>query len=910
MATNSAFPLEMEPFPLRLPAPLEGLRTLAYDLTWVWTPNSRALFESIAPDLWHASHHNPVRLLATVAPERLDELARDKAFTTKLAAQVAALRAGANAGAWYKDQAPALASDWRPFLAAYFCAEFGLTECFQIYSGGLGLLAGDHLRSAAQLGLPLVAVGLLYRNGYFHQAIDGNGMQHELFPSVDAARQPVRRVLHPATNQPLIVSVEMPGAAGAAPGSAAGREVRVQVWRCDVGPVRLYLLDTNLDENQPLDRDITANLYLGDHTRRIEQEIVLGIAGIRALAAMGEHPSVFHMNEGHAAFMALERIRQFRQADPALTFDQAREAAAPSHVFTTHTPVPAGIDRFSPSLVARYFAHYHDAIGLDLEGLLALGREDVANHAEAFSMAVLAIRTSGYANGVSKLHGVVSRKMWRNIWPGLPESDVPIGHVTNGVHTDFWVGPHMERLFDKALAPTWREKPHEPTTWSPLERVADADLWAARNSARADLVRACSRLVAAGKTAGTAARLDPGALTIGFSRRFAGYKRATLLLRDRQRLARLLAGETQPGKPPRPVQLLIAGKSHPGDGWGKHLIRDVVEFARSRHAGQGGGRVLFLEDYDIAVARTLVQGCDVWLNTPIRGLEASGTSGMKAALNGVLNASILDGWWDEAYAPDLGFEIPARGTYPSDAPDEDREAFEANELLLLFEQHIVPEFYDRDTAGVPTRWTSRMRRCIQALAPEFSTHRMVAQYAREYYFTAHQTASRRLAAKPDFAGARQIADQIARYRAHWPRIALHDLRVDSTADDCAFRVSVALETGGQGSLLPSELRVQALFGESDADALPNIAHAVDLKPIAPNAPRFEGVVRIPSDCSPRYAILCRVIPADERLVSPFIPGLVTNSTLARPRSNGHSAGPGAWNSTTAQLAGPHTGRPA
>lgn len=881
-----------------IPAPIGALRDLAYDMTWVWTPGTQALFEQVDAELWKLSKRNPVRVLASAQPARLQELAKDAAFVDAVKRQDAARRTGPNAGAWYKSQADKQTKDWRPFLAAYFCAEFGLTECFQIYSGGLGLLAGDHVRSAAQLGLPLVGVGLLYRNGYFHQSLDGNGFQHELFPPVDAPHQPVRRVLDASGKNQLKVRVDLPG-----------RELTVAVWRSDIGGVRLYLLDTNLDENAPLDRDITANLYLGDQTRRIEQEIVLGIAGIRALDAAGEKPSVYHMNEGHAAFMALERIRQFRLNDPSLTFDEAREAASPSHVFTTHTPVPAGIDRFHPGLVSRYLTGYHESLGLDMEGTLALGREDVANRAEAFSMAVLAIRTSGYANGVSRLHGAVSRKMWQNIWPGVSESEVPIGHVTNGIHTDFWVCPRVSALFDRHLGPSWREKPQDPATWAGVDRIPDADLWRVRQDARAEFLRYCAQQVAAGHTGGITPRLDPNVLTIGFARRFAGYKRATLLFRDRERMARILAGGGSDGGG-RPVQLIISGKSHPGDTWGKHLIRDIVEFARSRHAQ---GRVLFIEDYSIGVAREMVRGCDVWLNNPIRGLEASGTSGMKAALNGVLNASILDGWWDEAYSPDLGYEIPAKGTYPSDAPDEARDNYEADELYRLLERNLIPDFYTRGPSGVPETWVKRMKRCISVLAPEFSTHRMVSEYATKYYFPAHAAASRRLSAAQAGAGdasanPRAIARQVARYRAHWSRLSIVEFALSpaSPSAPCSFTASARVYLDG---LDARELAVQVIHGEADDRGQIPTAHVVDLSPAKSeqNVVTCEAVVSVPGDCSPHYSMMLRVIPRDERLLTPFIPGLVLSSAAVRARDKMPHASPGAWGGTSNGAANGSTG---
>lgn len=848
------------------------LLELAYDLTWTWTTGTQSLFERLDPELWILSQHNPVRMLGTLSSARLTEISNDKALSQEIDRLHEARRTSENAGAWFGSASKTLESGWRPFLAAYFCAEFGLTECFQIYSGGLGLLAGDHVRSAAQLGLPLIGVGLLYRNGYFHQTLDGSGMQQEVFPPLDAPNQPVRRVIDALTGQQLRVKVELPG-----------RSASVAVWRSDIGGVRLYLLDTNIEENPAHDREITANLYLGDQTRRIEQEIVLGIGGIRALAAIGEEPTVFHMNEGHAAFMGLERIRMFREQFPHLNFDQAREAAAPSHIFTTHTPVPAGIDRFNAALVGHYFNEYCAKLGLDLEGFLALGREDVSNKSEAFSMAVLALRISKFCNGVSRLHGEVSRGMWKNIWPGIPESDVPIGHVTNGAHTDMWVGERMAKVFDQHLPKNWREKPQDNATWSGIERVPHAEIWNARNAARKDLLRFCAERMAGGKCGGISAQLRDDVLTIGFARRFAGYKRATLLFRDPARLSRLLEGREG-----RPIQLIISGKSHPGDGWGKHLIREIVEFARSK---QSHGRILFLEDYSIEIAKEMVRGCDVWLNNPIRGLEASGTSGMKAAMNGVLNASILDGWWDEAYEDGVGYEIRAKGTYPSDAPNEEREDFEADALYSLIEQQLLPEFYTRDASGIPTRWITKVSKCIARLSPTFSTHRMVAEYAERYYFEAHNAATRLLreSSSPQspqggktslqVRSAAELADHIARYRAHWPQVGLRDLRVSPVDASGMCTVDVATRIDG---LRPPEVSIQAISGPISASGIIEHARTIPLSAAANGQTsdgwvRYTGTLKVDLPATGTLAVAARIVPRDERLVSPFIPGLVSSS---------------------------------
>lgn len=851
-----------------LPASLKPLLDLAYDFHWSFCPAAQAVFERIDPVLWRASGNSPIRVLSDVSRERLAELVTDKPFLAALADATRRQLEHHTRPAWFDTQAAALPTTVGPFLAAYFCAEFGIHESFQIYSGGLGLLAGDHLKSAAELALPLVGVGLLYRNGYFHQKLDASGVQVEQFPPLDAVHQPVTRVMDLDSGRQVTVGVHLPG-----------RDVRCAVWRADVGRTRLYLLDTNIPENAPEDREITANLYLGDHNRRIQQELVLGIGGVRALTAVGEHPTVYHMNEGHAAFLALERIRLIRE-HTGLTFDQAREAASPAHVFTTHTPVPAGIDHFATALMQHYFAGYHDQLGLDMEGFLALGRQSVEDKDEDFSMAILALRCSKFANGVSRLHGEVSRSMWQPIWPSTPIDDVPIGHVTNGVHVNTWIDPGVAALLDKHTASDWRLRPHEAASWAGIDRVSDAELWAVRSAARARFIETCARWSDENKTGGVKCTLDPKALTIGFARRFAGYKRATLLFRDPDRFAKLLNSAD------RPVQFVIAGKSHPGDGWGKDLIRQVVEFTRSAKAN---ARIIFVEDYAIDVAREMVRGCDVWLNTPIRGLEASGTSGMKAALNGVLHASILDGWWDEGYQPDAGYRIPDSGIYPTDAPDEARESAESDALYQLIEKHIIPDFYTRDSSNIPTRWTARMRACIRSLAPFFNTHRMVAQYATDFYFPAH-TAASRLAAK-DMAAAKDVADHIDRYRRLWHQVRIKNVEVLQSADGASLSVIAAVRLG---LLRPDEVQVQVY---QSAHSTPGAAHTKPMvmackAPLAGGDGTYQYSVKLPfsiDDAAAAGNFQARVLPADERLVSPFIPGLIATSPVT-PIRVGEGAG--------------------
>ncbi len=864
----------------RLPRALAPLAEIAFNLRWTWTPAARDLFHRLDPDLWALSRNNPVKVLLHTPQENLDRLAADSGYLADLARALADLHAHLRTPARMSpDNADSPEHAPRGLCVAYFSAEFGLAQCFQIYSGGLGILAGDHLKSAAELGLPLVGVGLLYNRGYFHQWIDAAGLQHEDMPDLQVDEQPVRRVVDADTGRPIRVFVELPG-----------RACHIAVWRCDVGRVPLYLLDTNLPENAEEDRRITDNLYLGDHQHRIKQEIVLGIGGIRALAAMNIEPSVCHLNEGHSAFLTLERIARFRERlGRSISFDQAREAAAAGHIFTTHTPVPAGIDRFDPGLVLAYLSPMLGPIGLDVEGLLALGRERVEDKREPFSMAVLAIRTSRFCNGVSALHGRVSREMWQRIWPDTPARDVPIGHVTNGIHTATWVAPEMADLYDRYLnpehapVPRWRTHPDDPAAWANIDRIPDEDLWRARAAARARLIDFCRtrrRWPAADgakrPSASQPADLSPDAFTIGFARRFATYKRATLLLRDPPRLRRLLAGAA--GRDGCEVQIVIAGKAHPADEPGKRLIQQIIDFARDSSLSH---RIVFLEDYDIEVAAHLVAGCDIWLNNPVRGQEASGTSGMKAALNGVVNVSILDGWWDEAYDPELGFAIGGRDEWTGARPPDPAAHDEADSqrLFTLLEEQVLPEFARRNDAGIPAEWLARVRRCIARLAPAFSTHRMVRDYARSLYLPAHHAAAQ-LAAN-DLMESRQLSDHIDRLRANWRRIRIPNIAVTS---DTPLAIAAEVELG---DLLPNEVEVQ-LYAADSAGENGRALHPITLRharALGDGRHRYEGAVpgvslngEPPSSAhTPNLAV--RILPHDPRMITPFIPGLVVTEPV-------------------------------
>jgi len=652
------------------------LERLARNLAFSWLPAIRDVFRDLDPVDWDEADHNPIVLLAGLSDDRFERAAEDDAFVRRVQEAERALEAELDLPTWWDEQA--LGGD---FLVAYFSMEFALDESLPVYSGGLGVLAGDHLKSASELGVPLVGVGLFYERGYFRQALDETGWQRERYPLNDATRLPLTLEREP-DGRPLLVHLEL-----------AGEPVAVRIWRADVGRTRLYLLDTDVDENGDAARAVTDRLYGGDREHRIRQEVVLGIGGVRALRRLGLAPSVFHLNEGHSALLAVERIRELTASGAPL--ERAFEEVRNSTVFTTHTPVPAGNEVFEPDLVKRFLAGPVAAVGLDWDEFLALGR--AGDDDAQFGLTPFALRISERTNGVSALHGTVAREMWHALWPDRPVEEVPIGHVTNGVHARTWLAADL----GEALR----------GDWSRVRDLADEELWRIHAAGKSELLRA----------SGQAAGVGEDVLTIGFARRFATYKRAGLLFTDPDRLARLVAD------PDRPVRLLLAGKAHPADDGGKELIRSVWQMARDPRFA---GRIVFLEDYEMTLARYLVQGVDVWLNTPRRPQEASGTSGMKAAMNGGLNCSIRDGWWCEGYSPEVGFAIGG-----DEAADD---AADAAALFDVLEREVVPAYYERDERGLPSRWLELMRGSIELLGARFNTNRMVREYVETMYLPAHR----------------------------------------------------------------------------------------------------------------------------------------------------------------------------
>jgi starch phosphorylase len=692
---------------IELPAEMERLRDLAYDLWWSWSPQATRLFTWIDPEHWQR-YHNPVQLLINVEPYQWQRLLGDPEFRNTYESVIQALDEYRSRPRWFAQHAEL------PGPVAYFSMEFGLHESLGVYSGGLGVLAGDHCKAASDLGIPLVGVGLLYRSGYFRQTVDADGFQQHIYPDYDFARLPVLPVQAPAGGI-LTVPIDLPG-----------RVVQAVVWKAQVGLVPILMLDTDIPLNDPADRPITGSLYVRGREMRLCQEIVVGVGGVRALRALGISPAVWHMNEGHVAFLGLERARERVRRGDGLS--EALRHLAKNAVFTTHTPVPAGNETFDRDLVRRYLGPWTQDVGSDPEAALALGEEK-----GQFNLTALAIRLSSSVNGVSRLHGQVSSAMWRHIWPEKPET--PVSYVTNGVHTESWIGPEMRSLYAHHLDPSWEQRILDPEMWARVAAIPDADLWAAHRSQKERLIRFVrERVRSQGARHGLSpdelrqveGLLDPRALTVGFARRFATYKRAVLILSDLERLRAVLSGEG------RPVQLIFAGKAHPADRQGQDFIRQLFLLAQ----GELRGKLVFLEDYDMEVARMLVQGCDVWLNTPRRPQEASGTSGEKCPINGGINLSILDGWWAEGHRGDNGWAIGNGG--PGETEDEDRE--DAASLYRLLEEEVVPLFFDRAEDGLRRPWIQVMKNSILSVVPQFSAHRMVRDYVEKIYLPA---ASRR-----------------------------------------------------------------------------------------------------------------------------------------------------------------------
>ena len=777
-----------------LPKELEPLLEITKNFWWCWNQKAVNLLRTIDIDNYDEKDHNPIRILGESSQECFYNMLHDDAAMMNLAEVYDEFKTYMNQETWYASLDDSQKTENEKI--AYFSFEYGLHESLPNYSGGLGILSGDHLKSASDLGLPFIAVGLLYRKGYFRQYLNADGWQQEYDIENDFFNLALEKVLD-SNGETMKVDVDLPG-----------RKVYAQIWKANVGRIQLYYLDANIEENSVEDRDITAQLYGGNLETRIQQEILLGIGGIKALKKLGIKPTIYHMNEGHSAFLSLERIRQL-MIDDKLDRKTAREVVFSSNVFTTHTPVPAGNDVFPIEMMQKYFVDYIKQIDMSMEEFLKLGKIDPNNQKEDFCMTILALNLSAENNGVSELHGHVSREMWKDIWKGVPAKELPIDSITNGIHTLSWISFDMQNLLDRYLGPRWRTKPLEYGIWERVQKIPDAELWRTHERRKERLIDFCrerlkAQIINRGFTKNEINHaeqiLTPEALTIGFARRFATYKRGTLLFRDIERLKKIISN------PHRPVQIIFAGKAHPHDNGGKELIKNIAEICRREEFRD---HIVFLEDYDINVARYMVQGVDVWLNNPRRPLEASGTSGMKVPPNGGLNFSILDGWWDEAYDGQNGWAIGNREEYTD---LEYQDEVESNALYNVLENEIIPLYYERGRDDIPRQWVTAMKWSMQTVCPQFSTNRMVADYFNKFY----TNASRRYInmTSDDFKKSKELKSWKDNIYSKWSKVSFENTMSEMPSRNLQVGSKFEVKTiVNLGNIAPDSVRVELYHGK-------------------------------------------------------------------------------------------------
>ncbi|MBN1482701.1 glycosyltransferase family 1 protein [candidate division KSB1 bacterium] len=841
----------------RLPKKLSYLRELAYNLYWSWDHNSRTLFRRLDPDLWEEVNRNPVLMLGSVSQERLEYLAQNEGYLAEVTRVQERIENYMTRKSWYEEEY----GDRKNFNIAYFSMEYGLGVGLPIYSGGLGILAGDHLKSASDLGLPFFAVGLAYQNGFFQQYLAADGWQQETYPVNDFYNLPM--LLEKDDNdQAITVEIEFPG-----------RAVTVQIWRVQVGRVPLYLLDANIPQNSEADRKLTAQLYGGDNEMRIQQEIILGIGGVRTLKALGVEPNVCHMNEGHSAFLSLERARLFMKSHKGITFAEAREATRFGNVFTTHTPVPAGIDEFDPGLVEHYLGLYYTILGVSTPDFLQLGGVHLPQTKGKFNMAIFAINMANGYNGVSRLHGHVARHMWNYLWPDISVHEVPIGRVTNGIHVRTWLSSDMSELFSRYLDPNWYRHSVDESMWDNIDQIPDEELWRTHERRRERLVafarrRLANRLKKLGAHPGDVERaievLKPEVLTIGFARRFAAYKRAYLFFRDQERLKKIL------NHPEHPVQMIIAGKAHPADKIGKEILKNIMSIIAQDDFRD---KIVFLENYDMKVASYILQGVDIWLNNPRRPREASGTSGMKASANGVLNLSILDGWWDEAYEmnKNIGWAI-GRGEEKFTS-EEEQDDIDSAELYHILETDVIPTFYDRGRSGIPREWLKMMKTNMKTVCPYFNTNRMVRNYLHDFYFPAAENWAR--VSNDSGKAARQLVKWRENLNKNWETIKIltvQNMNADTLKIGEQIKVSAQVKLG---AMKPQDVQVQLYLGR--VDQFGDLQNTKAL-PMILESPAKDGVytfcVTFAMDSTGQHGFSVRVVPNHPLNENPMKLGLI------------------------------------
>ena len=846
-----------------VPEKLQALTELAYNLWTLWNYDASGLFRRLDSELWESTNHNPVRVLSLVSQDKLAAAAADEGFLAHMNRIRADLQHYMSTPTWYTQNYGA-APDGKITKIAYFSAEYGIHESLPIYSGGLGILSGDHMKSASDLGLPLVGVGLLYRFGYFRQSLNADGWQQEAYPENDFFHLPLTQVMD-ASKKPVTIELEYPES-----------NVKAYIWKLQVGRISLFLLDANVPSNRPEDREITARLYGGDQDMRVRQEVLLGIGGMRALTALQYKPTVCHMNEGHSAFLSVERIRVLMDEEK-LTYNEALELVSASNVFTTHTPVPAGNDAFPLETIERYLAPYYTNLGLKKEALFDLGKIAAGDIQEPFVMTVLALRTAWHCNGVSALHGEVSRNMWHRIWPEVPIPEIPIKSITNGVHTQTWLSDEFSSLYSRYLGADWADKPTNYKMWDRVSRIPDSELWRSHERRREHLInfvrdRLKIQFDRRGSSAGDKSRiseiLDPEALTIGFARRFATYKRATLLMRNQERLIKLLTNRD------RPIQFVFAGKSHPRDDGGKRFIQDITAFCKREDVR---ARMVFIEDYDMNVARYLVQGVDVWLNTPRRPMEASGTSGMKGPINGAINLSILDGWWVESYKmnPQSGWAI---GTEVEHNNDEFQDHIDSESLFELIEKEVVPEFYDRG-ARRPAAQVDRSHEGIHPHRLLLLQHlAQVQEYFEKFYLPAHKLCVTLVGQHG--SGAKSLAEWKTRLSSEWGKVWIFDVRANDNEPMMAGSTLDVQANVSLGPIKPDEVAVELYYGPIDAAGNISNARNIPMSKVstqdkkAPEYPIHTYAGKIVAQSCGQQGFAVRAIPKNPNVQLRMEPGLI------------------------------------
>lgn len=838
-----------------LPEKLETLREIVYNLYWSWNHDAIELFRRLDRKLWEETHHNPVLMLGKISQDRLNEVAADDSFISHMNRVYVQLNVYMEEKSWYQKN---YSLEGDKFIA-YFSAEFGLTECLQVYSGGLGVLSGDHLKSASDLGLPLVAVGLCYKEGYFQQYLTNDGWQQERYELTDFFNQPMTLVTN-FDNTPLKIEMNFPG-----------RQVILQIWKIQVGRVPLFLLDTNIPENSEEDRKITRSLYGGNVETRIQQEIVLGIGGIRALHAMKIDPLVCHMNEGHSAFLSLERIGSLIKKH-GLSFTEAKDINFYSNVFTTHTPVPAGIDIFPNDLIEKYFGNYYrNELQINDKTFYSLGTILKDKPVTNYNMAHLAMNMAGFVNGVSKLHGKISKKMWMAGFVDIPFDEIPIDFVTNGVHTRSHLSKDMHELLYRYLGEKFMQNPADPEAWKQIDEIPDEELWRTHERRRERLVaftrnRLTKQIVERGGSTSELAFakevLNVEALTIGFARRFATYKRATLIAKDIERLASILSN------PDYPVQLIIAGKAHPKDDEGKKIIQEIIALSKEPHLRK---KIVFIENYDMNIARYMVEGCDVWLNNPRRPLEASGTSGMKVIANGGLNFSVMDGWWDEAFTPDVGWRIGNAEEYDNlDYQDE----VESRLIYEGIEKELVPLFYNRGEDKLPRGWISMMKNSMKKLGPVYNSHRMVEQYSKKFYFASHE--KRMALMKNNWEKGKEFSKWKSRLYDNWHKVTFLSISEEEKNGDLKVGLKYPILAEIElGELTPDDVDVQIYYGKFD-DGIQGTKSFVNMSHIVKKTKSSKYIYRGEINCKDtgQFGFTLRLLPKHPMLINQFELGLI------------------------------------